>query len=194
MSLKENSFLTPVVLRHNLEKFLMSSAGKISQSNILIREKSMWNYRFLGCLQPVWAQPLTKRSCNISSLSANAFFLFEQCQKVITQTLRIVLTVSCHSLSFILTTSGIQPWIHEFSPFSLFLKEVGDGWVYQRIQPWIDFCFALSFASWLCQMQCVSHAVPLFREPWLGWLVSIQKQAKEDKILLPGLLRLQISN
>lgn len=122
------------------------------------------------------------------------FFLFEQCQKVITQALRIVLTVSCHSLSFILTTSGIQPWIHEFSPFSSFLKEVGDGWVYQRIQPWIDFCFALSFASWLCQMQCVSHAVSLFREPWLGWLVSIQKQAKEDKILPSGLLRLQISN
>lgn len=35
ISLKENSFLTPVVLRHHvmpvcLEKFLMSSVGKIS--------------------------------------------------------------------------------------------------------------------------------------------------------------------
>lgn len=78
--------------------------------------------------------------------------------------------------------SGMDLWV--FPPFALFLKGLGDGGEYQRIQSWIDFCFALSFTSWLCQMQCVSHAVSLFREPRLGQLVSIQRQGKEDKILL----------
>ena len=46
-----------------------------------------------------------------------------------------MLTVACHSLSFILTTSGIQAWIYGFfPPFALFLKALGDGREYQRIQ------------------------------------------------------------
>lgn len=172
-----------------LGKFLMSSVGKISQSNILIREKSVWNYSFLSCLStaphkvllryflinhtcffPIWTMP---KSDNSSS---------ENCAD---SQLSLIVLYSDN-----LRHSATGSWVFLF----LFLKEVGDGWVYQRIQSWIDFCFALSFASWLCQMQCVSHAVSLFREPWLGWLISIQKQAKEDKTLLCGLLRLQISN
>lgn len=118
-----------------------------------------------------------------SSLYVYTFFV-QQCQKVITWRLRIILTVTCHSLSFILTTLGIQAWIYGFfPPFISFLKELGDGGEYQRTQSWIDFCFALSFTSWLCQMQCVSHAVSLFSKSWLGQLVSIQRQGKENKIL-----------
>lgn len=69
-------------------------------------------------------------------------------------------------------------------PFHIIFKGIGGWEKYQRTQPWIDFCFALSFTSWLCQMQCVSYAVSLFREPQLGKLVSIQRQGKGDKILL----------
>lgn len=111
-------------------------------------------------------------------------FFVQQCQKVITW--RQNYTDS--HLSFIvlysdnLRHSGMDLWV--FPPFALFLKALGDGGEYQRIQSWIDFCFALSFTSWLCQMHCVSHAVSLFREPRLGQLVSIQRQGKEDKILL----------
>lgn len=77
--------------------------------------------------------------------------------------------------------SGMDLWV--FPSCAFFFKELGDGEKYQRIPSWIDFCFALSFTSWLCQMQCVSHAVSLFREPQLSQLVSIQTQGKEDKIL-----------
>lgn len=43
--------------------------------------------------------------------------------------------------------------LHILSFLSFFHFKRGDGWVYKRIWPWIDFCFALSVASWLCQLQ-----------------------------------------
>lgn len=151
-------------------------------------------YQLSHLLWRAWVQPLIKHSFGISFLSTHTFSPIWTMPKSDNSDAE---NCADSQLSFIVLSSdnlrhsALDSWVF---PFLLFLKEVGDGGVYQRIQPWIDFCFALSFASWLCQMQCVSHAVSLFREPWLGWLVSIQKQAKEDKILLSLLLRLQISN
>lgn len=62
-----------------------------------------------------------------SSLYVYTFFV-QQCQKVITWRLRIILTVTCHSLSFILTTLGIQAWIYGFFPPFHFIFKGAGGW------------------------------------------------------------------
>lgn len=118
---------------------------------------------------------------------------------MISQFYRIVLTVSCHSLSFILTASGIQAQCRFMSFFLLlrFLYVMGrtatreGGPHYLRAQHWIDFCFALSIFSDCVESVCF-HAVFFFRVLLLGWLVSIQWN--KDKIVPYDLLSLQISN
>lgn len=71
-----------------------------------------------------------------------------------------------------------------FPPFHFIFKGTG-GW--ERISEdsvlnrllFCSFFYLLTVSNALCL-----HAVSLFREPWLGQLVSIQRQGKEDKILL----------
>lgn len=178
-----------------LRKVFNEFSWEDSESTILVREKSMWIYQLPRLFQHAWAQSLIKLSFNISLLSAHTFSPIWTMLKSDNSD-----SENCadSQLSFIVLSSdnlrhsAMDSWVFPF----LFILKGGGGWgsISEDSALWIDFCFALSFAAWLCQMQCVSHAVSLFREPWLGWLVSIQKQAKEDKILLSGLLRLQISN
>lgn len=63
------------------------------------------------------------------------------------------------TLHYLMAVGHLYRPLHFSSPSSysffslLFRFKRGDGWVYKRIWPWIDFCFALSVASWLCQLQ-----------------------------------------
>lgn len=48
-----------------------------------------------------------------------------------------------------------------FPPYALFLKGLGDGKEYQRIQSWIDFCFAFFYLLTVSNAVCLSRSFSL---------------------------------